>query len=117
MPPPTSGWLLAWAGRSEVRGILPLATFGSPDCEENTGSISDKIQDKICFYQPRKPDSSAIEKQELSALNEADKTNGPVSESRIGLVFILAVAEEGSYAKVLFQHLRWGFRTLPRGVA
>lgn len=38
---------------------------------------------------PRKPVSSATEKWEQSALNEAERTNGPVSESRMGLVFIV----------------------------
>lgn len=38
---------------------------------------------------PRKPVSSATEKWEQSALNEAESTNGPVSESRMGLVFMV----------------------------
>jgi hypothetical protein len=37
---------------------------------------------------PRNPDSRAAEKLELSALKDAERTNGPVSESRIGRVFI-----------------------------
>lgn len=40
---------------------------------------------------PRNPVSSATEKCEQSALKEAERTKGPASESRMGLVFIVAV--------------------------
>ena len=43
---------------------------------------------------PRNPDSSATEKNELSALKDAESTTGPVSESSIGRVFILDVTKE-----------------------
>ena len=39
-------------------------------------------------YLPRKPVSKATEKQELSALKEAERAKGPEDESRMGLVFI-----------------------------
>lgn len=42
-----------------------------------------------CEDIPRKPDSSATEKHDFSALKDAERTKGPVSESRMGLVFIL----------------------------
>lgn len=38
---------------------------------------------------PRNPVSSATEKWEQSALKDAERTKGPVSESRMGLVFIV----------------------------
>lgn len=37
---------------------------------------------------PRNPDSSATEKDDLSALKDAESTKGPESESSIGRVFI-----------------------------
>jgi hypothetical protein len=46
-----------------------------------------KLEDDL----PRKPDSSATEKNELSALKEADRAEGPEEESRTCLVFILVV--------------------------
>jgi hypothetical protein len=65
--------------RHQESGLLraiPRATFCSHVLDEKT----------------RKPDSRAAEKQEESVLRETERTKGPVSESRIGRVFILVVS-------------------------
>jgi hypothetical protein len=56
---------------------IPLATLGSHVLEEKM----------------RNPDSRAAEKQEQSAFRDTESTKGPLSESRIGRVFILDIAE------------------------
>jgi hypothetical protein len=74
MPPPVSAGPLGL--RAHAFGVwIPLATICSHVLDEKT----------------RKPVSRAAEKQEQSALRETERTNGPLSESRIGRVFILNV--------------------------
>lgn len=71
MPPPISEYVRAYLRicRNNVR----LATFWS----------------HVLVEKIRNPDSRAAEKQELSELKDTERTKGPASESRIGLVFIL----------------------------
>lgn len=90
MPPPTSGSVLDRSEEVECGGVyVPRAILWSPDLEENTGGVSRCSRCMSGMRIPRKPDSSATEKQELSALNEADRAKGPLSESSTGRVFML----------------------------
>lgn len=69
---------------------IPRASFSSLDLDMKTAILSIKYYAKGKLKnEPRKPDSKATEKHELSALNDADRAKGPEDESRIGRVFIL----------------------------
>ena len=49
----------------------------------------------------RKPDSSATEKHELSALKEAESAYGPAYESRIGRVFMAGILHGADWVRFL----------------